>query len=281
MSPEGRVYGPFPVAATAAAVADFVAATGDDPGRWSGHAPPAFASVALFAVAPVFLADPGMAVAGGALLHSEQTFRWHGPLAVGESAAVRGGVTSIRERGPLRLVGLEVEAETTAGRWFEGRSTLVMSSAVAGAVAEEAEPGTEESAANDPLGPVPITPGGGPVPPLRRSASRADLVRYAGATRDWNPIHWDHDAARAAGFGGIVVHGLLMVAWLAQTAARHSPGPHPLHSLRTRFRGPLRPGVQAVVAGEAGTADHDGVPLDLRLSAGGDPLVTATVIVTP
>lgn len=279
MSLEGRAYGPIPISATARAVADFVAATGDDPARWVGHAPPAFAAAALFAVAPEFLDAAGSTGEIRSLLHSEQTYRWHRALEIGETVEVGGRVASVRERGPLRLVAFEVEGAGPERLWFEGRAGFVMSSDAAAAASEEPEPAATTRAVNDPADPLPLPAPGEPLPPLRRSASRADLVRYAGATRDWNPIHWDHAAARAAGLPGVVVHGLLMTAWLAQAAARHVPGPHPLQQLRARFRGPLRPGAQALISGETGR--EAGAPLELRLAEGGRDLVIATVVVTP
>jgi acyl dehydratase len=60
-------------------------------------------------------------------------------------------------------------------------------------------------------------------------------------TRDWNPIHWDHDAAVEAGLPGVVVHGLLQMAWAFQAASEMRPGPAPLASGRARFRSPLFP----------------------------------------
>ncbi len=73
------------------------------------------------------------------------------------------------------------------------------------------------------------------------SVSRGDLVRYAAATRDWNPIHWDHDAAVAAGLPGVVAHGLLQAAWALGAASKLRPGDAPLRSARVRFRNPLPP----------------------------------------
>ncbi|NIP92489.1 MAG: hypothetical protein GWO24_03050, partial [Akkermansiaceae bacterium] len=61
---------------------------------------------------------------------------------------------------------------------------------------------------------------GSEIAPLLKSASRADLVRYAGITRDFNPIHWDHEAAVEAGLPGVIVHGLLMASWVTQAAGR-------------------------------------------------------------
>lgn len=42
--------------------------------------------------------------------------------------------------------------------------------------------------------------------------TRADLVRYAGASLDMNPIHWSDRVARAAGLDGVIAHGMLTMA---------------------------------------------------------------------
>ncbi|MEX5631066.1 MaoC family dehydratase [Parafrankia sp. FMc2] len=44
------------------------------------------------------------------------------------------------------------------------------------------------------------------------SLRRSDLVRYAGASGDFNPIHWNERAAREAGLPGVVAHGMLTMA---------------------------------------------------------------------
>jgi acyl dehydratase len=79
-------------------------------------------------------------------------------------------------------------------------------------------------------------------------------VRYAAATRDWNPIHWDHQAAVAAGLPGIVVHGLLQSSWLLSAAARVSDRPDPFIDARFRFRAPLLAAAQATVNCEGSRA---------------------------
>ena len=74
-----------------------------------------------------------------------------------------------------------------------------------------------------------------------------DLVRYAAASGDFNPVHFDHQSAVDSGFPGVLVHGLLMGSWLLQSVAALSSRPDPLASAKLRFRNPLRPGVTAVV----------------------------------
>jgi acyl dehydratase len=117
---------------------------------------------------------------------------------------------------------------------------------------------------------------GDQIDPLRCGASRADLMRYAAASEDWNPIHYDHDAARRAGLGGVIVHGLLMAAWMGRAAGRYGS----LTAMKTRFRNPLRPAVPAVVTGTVAASDADTADLDLALSSGETRLVAARVSVT-
>ena len=42
--------------------------------------------------------------------------------------------------------------------------------------------------------------------------TRADLVRYAGASGDFNPIHWSDRTARAVGLPGVIAHGMFTMA---------------------------------------------------------------------
>lgn len=46
------------------------------------------------------------------------------------------------------------------------------------------------------------------LPPLQLEVTRADLVRYAGASGDFNPIHYSDAAARAIGQPGVIAHGM-------------------------------------------------------------------------
>lgn len=50
------------------------------------------------------------------------------------------------------------------------------------------------------------------LPPLRVRVDRADLVRYAGASGDLNPIHWNERFAREVGLPDVIAHGMLTMA---------------------------------------------------------------------
>jgi len=274
----GTTYGPYPVPVTAGRVAAFVTATGDDPERWGSAAPPMFANAALFSAAPAFLQDEAVAPFTRSLIHSEQSFIWARPLEVGEELEVAGKVEAGRARGALNLVTFSLVAASNRGPWLSGSSVFLMSTEAATDAEDGGEPDVDVRPSFDSDGGVLALPDeGAPLIELRCGASRSDLMRYAAASHDWNPIHLDHDAARAAGLGGVVVHGLLMAAWMGRLATRYGA----LKAMRLRFRSPLRPAVPAVVTGTMAATGGDTADLDLVLSAEDQRCVTARASVTP
>jgi acyl dehydratase len=42
--------------------------------------------------------------------------------------------------------------------------------------------------------------------------TRLDLVKYAGAARDFNPIHWNERVARSVGLPNVIAHGMFTMA---------------------------------------------------------------------
>ena len=277
----GRSFGPHPFRVCADKVSEFVLATGDDPRRWTRFAPPGFAAVSLFAVAPDFLHDPEVAPFTRVLVHADQTFRWHLPWSIEESLSVRGSVERVRTRGPGSFVLFSMTVDNAAGeRVLDSGSTFLMSSESPGTSPEdEPEPPVDSRGRHDPPRPAAFPAVGQALPSMAKSASRADLVRYAGATRDWNPIHFDHSAARSAGLGGMVVHGLLMAAWAMQAGTRMVDHPQPLSEARFRFRTPLRPDEQAAVSGVVESDDGESVGLKVQIVADQIERVGSTMIV--
>lgn len=245
---EGTTYGPVPWRVAVDAVADFVEITGDDPDRWVEHAPPGFAAAALFAVAPDLLA----LLYDHSVIHGEQTFTWKAPLDIGALVDVSGNVSRIRERGGVFFITFEM----TAGEALTGRSLFLATG--------EAIPGGQTGFER------PEPPHGyrGELEDDQVAASRADLIRYASATRDWNPVHWDHDAGVAAGFPGVVVHGLLQAAWALRAFTGTRDGS--VASARFRFKNPLLPARPASI-----TIDDD----EVTLADADTDYLSATIVV--
>lgn len=85
-----------------------------------------------------------------------------------------------------------------------------------------------------------IAPGDdGPV--LSQKLTRTDLVMYAGASGDFNPMHHDELAAQAAGLPSVFGHGMFTAGLLA-TAVTNYVGIGTLKSYRVRFTKQTWPG---------------------------------------
>jgi acyl dehydratase len=78
--------------------------------------------------------------------------------------------------------------------------------------------------------------------------SRTQIVRFAGAGGDFNPIHHDEEFARSAGQPSVFAMGQLQAAMLARLAAGWL-GAHELRSLAVRFTAKVWPGDVLVLRG--------------------------------
>jgi acyl dehydratase len=96
------------------------------------------------------------------------------------------------------------------------------------------------------------------VPPLARTLRREDLVRYAEASGDRNPLHLDDEAARRAGFPGVIAHGMLTMGHLATCLTRWAGRPEALERLTAPFRAPVLPGDTIVAGGRVRSLDVGG-----------------------
>ena len=88
--------------------------------------------------------------------------------------------------------------------------------------------------------------------------TRADLVRYAEASGDHNPIHQDEAVATSVGLPGVIAHGMYTMALAARAVSTWYPGAEVV-SLGCKFTNPVvvpaDGGVEIEVAGEAKEAD--------------------------
>ena len=110
---------------------------------------------------------------------------------------------------------------------------------------------------------------GDQLPQLHRLIDLSALVRYAGASGDFNPIHFDEAHARAAGLDGVVGQGMLALGLVSQAVTNWLGDSGLLRSLDARFTGSYRVGDRLTVVGEVigrSTGAQGRIQLDLRLS---------------
>jgi acyl dehydratase len=77
------------------------------------------------------------------------------------------------------------------------------------------------------------------LPPLTVTFRREDLVRYAGASGDFNPIHWSDRMAAALGLPGVIAHGMLTMASAARVVTDWLDDPADLIEYGVRFTKPV------------------------------------------
>ncbi|HTZ42507.1 MAG TPA: MaoC/PaaZ C-terminal domain-containing protein [Jatrophihabitans sp.] len=68
---------------------------------------------------------------------------------------------------------------------------------------------------------------------------RADLVQYAGASGDFNPIHWSQETARSVGLPDVIAHGMLTMATAVRVVTDWLGDPGAVLSYGVRFTRPV------------------------------------------
>ncbi|WP_395696094.1 MaoC/PaaZ C-terminal domain-containing protein [Nocardioides sp.] len=108
------------------------------------------------------------------------------------------------------------------------------------------------------------------------TVTRADLVRYAEASGDHNPIHQDQAVAEAVGLPGVIAHGMYTMALAARAVTTWFPGAEVV-SLGCKFTHPVvvpaEGGVDVEVAGEVKDAADGLTTVALTVTSGGQKVL--------
>jgi acyl dehydratase len=97
---------------------------------------------------------------------------------------------------------------------------------------------------------------GDEIPALSRVVAREDVTAYAEASGDLNPLHLEDAVARAAGFPGVIAHGMYTMGHLATCLARWARDPACITRLSAQFRAPVLPGETIVAGGRVRALDE-------------------------
>src|SRR5216683_1174493 len=74
---------------------------------------------------------------------------------------------------------------------------------------------------------------------VKAPVTHLQLVRYAGASGDFNPLHTDPKIGEMIGTGGIIAHGMLIMGFVGQMLSTYV-GPEALRKFGVRFKGMTR-----------------------------------------
>ena len=106
--------------------------------------------------------------------------------------------------------------------------------------------------------------------------TRADLVRYAAASGDHNPIHQDEEVARSVGLPGVIAHGMYTMALAARAVDAWFPGAEVV-SLGCKFTNPVvvprDGGVDVEISGDAKEGDDGLTTVSLTVTCDGQKVL--------
>lgn len=80
---------------------------------------------------------------------------------------------------------------------------------------------------------------GDALPTLHVHLTRAELVRYAGASGDFNPIHWNERVAREVGLPDVIAHGMLTMGLATRLVTSWAGDPAAVVECGVRFTRPV------------------------------------------
>jgi acyl dehydratase len=80
---------------------------------------------------------------------------------------------------------------------------------------------------------------GSELEPQEYAIRRADVIRYAGAAGDFNPIHWSDRVAASVGLPGVIAHGMLTMALAGRAVSTWAGGSEAIREFGVRFTKPV------------------------------------------
>ena len=111
---------------------------------------------------------------------------------------------------------------------------------------------------------------------------RLDLVKYAGASGDFNPIHWNERFARSVGLPDVIAHGMFTMAEAVRVVTDWCGDPGMVVEYQVRFTKPVvvpdgveeDSGARLTVTGKVSAVNEDGtVRVDLTATSGGEKVL--------
>jgi acyl dehydratase len=111
------------------------------------------------------------------------------------------------------------------------------------------------------------------LPEQTYTVTRADLVRYAGASGDFNPIHWSERVATSVGLPGVIAHGMFTMALAARALETWAGAPGRVRELGCKFTKPVvvpddDTGVTVSVKGTVTQVTDDAAHVALEVTCG-------------
>jgi acyl dehydratase len=119
---------------------------------------------------------------------------------------------------------------------------------------------------------------GDQLPTQTYRVTRGDLVRYAGASGDFNPIHWNDRTAVAVGLPGVIAHGMYTMALAGRALVTWTGDPGAVVEYGVRFTKPVPvpdddAGAEVTVDGTVKSVEDGFAQVELTVTSGGQKVL--------
>ncbi len=102
------------------------------------------------------------------------------------------------------------------------------------------------------------------LPTLEHRVDPLDLIRYAGASGDFNPLHWNPAyASHVSPTGGVIAHGMYAMGLVSRMLTAWAGGPERVLELQARFTNPWPVGTLATFGGRVAAVDEGVATVEL------------------
>ena len=209
-------------------VREYLAAVGDQSSAYFGYglAPPiALAARTLGSLLEHLALPPGA-------IHSLQEITTLAPVLLGQEVIAQASLGPIKRRGGMDFITAGFTLKDLHGcDVLEGKSTVLVSEASGN------EPAQAEKAARSQPEESEAT-GDGALQGVVKTISQEQLTVYSRVSGDQNPLHLDASFAATSRFGGVIAHGMLILAFISEMmAAAFERAWLETGALRVRFKG--------------------------------------------
>ena len=118
------------------------------------------------------------------------------------------------------------------------------------------------------------------LPTQTYTVTRADLVRYCGASGDFNTIHWSDRIAKSVGLPGVIAHGMFTMALAGRAVAAWAGAPDAVVEFGVRFTRPVPvpdtdEGTEVVISGVIKEVTDEGLTrIELTATCHGEKVLS-------
>lgn len=197
-------------------------------------------------------AIPGLRMPREGIIHGEQSYTYFKPLKPGDEVYCRSRLADVQEKegrsGKMIFVTIEQDGRDSNGELFFTSSQVAIireealkREQVLQDTGKPAQISKPETAGKTPRF-AQFSPGDEMEPKEMPPVTRMDLIKYSGASGDFNPIHTIDEVAQEMGLGGIIAHGMFSMARMGSFLTDWAGPEGTLVSWGVRFSAMVRPG---------------------------------------